>query len=70
MQKLESSDLESVSSISSINQTVPSLCPICLKVINARIKQEGNAVLIEKRCEEHGDYRDIYWSDAPFTDGL
>ena len=64
MQKLESSDLESVTSIFTIDQTVPSLCPICLKVINARIIQEGNAVMIEKRCEEHGDYRDVYWSDA------
>jgi uncharacterized radical SAM superfamily Fe-S cluster-containing enzyme len=64
MQKLESADLERVSSISIINQTVSSLCPICLKVINARLIQEGNAVIIEKRCEEHGDYRDVYWSDA------
>jgi uncharacterized radical SAM superfamily Fe-S cluster-containing enzyme len=64
MQKLESTDLERVSSIFDIDQTVPPLCPICLKVINARIMQDENAVLIDKRCEEHGDYRDVYWSDV------
>jgi 7,8-dihydro-6-hydroxymethylpterin dimethyltransferase len=45
-------------------RTVSSLCPTCLKVINARIFQEGEAVLIDKRCEEHGDFRDTYWSDV------
>jgi len=45
-------------------RTVPSLCPICLKVIAARVFQEGEAVMIEKRCEEHGDFKDVYWSDA------
>ena len=47
-----------------IDQTVFSLCPICLKVINARIFQEGDAVMIEKLCEEHGYFKDVYWSDV------
>ena len=47
-----------------IGRTVPSLCPTCLKVITARIFQEGEAVMIDKRCEEHGDFRDTYWSDV------
>jgi len=47
-----------------IDRTVFSLCPVCLKVINARIFQEGDAVMIEKRCEEHGSFKDVYWSDA------
>jgi len=45
-------------------RTVFSLCPICLKVIDARIFQEGGAAMIEKRCEEHGYFKDVYWSDA------
>lgn len=47
-----------------IAKNILSLCPICLKVIRARIFQEGGAVMIEKHCEEHGDFKDIYWSDA------
>jgi len=47
-----------------IDRTVFSLCPICLKVINARIFQEKEAVMIEKRCEEHGYFKDVYWSDV------
>ena len=46
------------------DRTVSSLCPACLKVINARIFQYGEAVMIDKRCEEHGDFRDTYWSDV------
>ena len=47
-----------------ITRTVSSLCPVCLEVVCARIFQEGEAVMIEKHCEEHGDFKDIYWSDA------
>ena len=47
-----------------ITRTVSSLCPVCLEVISARIFQEDEAVMIEKHCEEHGDFKDIYWSDA------
>lgn len=47
-----------------INRVVPSLCPVCLSVIPARIFQEGSEVFMEKRCEAHGDFKDLYWSDA------
>jgi len=47
-----------------IDRIVPSLCPVCLKVIDARIFQEGEAVEIEKHCREHGNFKDHYWSDA------
>jgi uncharacterized radical SAM superfamily Fe-S cluster-containing enzyme len=43
---------------------VSSLCPLCEEIIDARIFQEGNAILMEKRCSAHGDFRDILWSDA------
>ena len=41
-----------------------SLCPVCLKVIDARVFEEDGRIIMEKECEEHGDFRDIYWSDA------
>ena len=47
-----------------VERTIASLCPICLKVISAHIFQEGRAVMIEKRCGEHGAFKDTYWSDA------
>ncbi|MFB3764025.1 MAG: tetraether lipid synthase Tes [Methanotrichaceae archaeon] len=58
--------MSSNSTIDSISEDriVSSLCPVCLRVIRARIFQEDGAVMIEKCCEEHGDFKDIYWSDA------
>jgi len=45
-----------------IKQT-KSLCPECLKVLDATILEEDNKVYIEKECPEHGKFREIYWSD-------
>ena len=41
-----------------------SLCPVCLKVIDARVFEEEGKIYIEKECAEHGEFKDIYWSDA------
>lgn len=41
-----------------------SLCPVCLKKIEADVFEEDGKVIIEKECEEHGKFRDIYWSDS------
>ena len=56
--------LDKISTSANVDETIFSLCPICLEVINARIFQEEKRVMIEKRCAEHGDFKDIYWSDA------
>ncbi|MDD1752272.1 MAG: radical SAM protein [Methanotrichaceae archaeon] len=47
-----------------IDKIVPSLCPVCLKVVQAHLFQEGEKVFMEKRCEAHGNFCEIYWSDA------
>ncbi len=39
------------------------ICPECLKVLDATIFEEDNKVYIKKECPEHGKYREIYWSD-------
>ena len=39
-----------------------SLCPECLKVVPAKIIEDRGKVLIEKICDEHGKYKDTYWS--------
>ncbi|MCJ7614246.1 radical SAM protein [Candidatus Bathyarchaeota archaeon] len=40
-----------------------SLCPECLKVLEATIVEEDNKVYIEKTCPEHGKVTELYWSD-------
>lgn len=41
-----------------------SLCPECLKTLDAEIYVENNQVYIEKTCPEHGTYKHTYWHDA------
>ena len=42
-----------------------SLCPECLEVIDAEVyESEGGEILIKKKCEKHGEFDDVYWSDA------
>ena len=41
-----------------------SLCPDCGQLIDARIFEDGGKVIMEKRCDKHGDFRDIVYSDA------
>jgi uncharacterized radical SAM superfamily Fe-S cluster-containing enzyme len=40
-----------------------SLCPECLKVLDATIIEENNKVFIEKECLDHGKVKEVYWSD-------
>jgi len=46
-----------------ILKTTQSLCPECMKVINADIYEDGGVVYIGKTCDQHGRFDDIYWSD-------
>ncbi len=41
-----------------------SLCPECLKVLDATIYEEDNVVYIGKECVKHGSFNDVYWSDC------
>jgi len=45
-------------------KTIRSLCPECMKVIDAKLFEDGGKVIMEKTCPEHGRVRDLYWSDA------
>jgi uncharacterized radical SAM superfamily Fe-S cluster-containing enzyme len=40
-----------------------SLCPECLKILDATIFEKDSVVYIKKKCPEHGNFQDIYWSD-------
>ncbi|HEX59329.1 MAG TPA: radical SAM protein [Methanomicrobia archaeon] len=41
-----------------------SLCPTCLSVVSAELYESDNIIYIRKKCEEHGEFEDIYWADA------
>ncbi len=41
-----------------------SLCPDCGQLIDARIFEDAGKVVMEKHCSNHGDFRDIVYSDA------
>lgn len=64
MQQADTEFLNEIVSGFDIDKRVQSLCPVCLKVIDAHIFQEGRAVLMEKRCPDHGVFKDVRWSDA------
>jgi uncharacterized radical SAM superfamily Fe-S cluster-containing enzyme len=49
---------------SGLPKTTESLCPECLSVIQATMREEGGKVVMEKTCPEHGDFKDVIWSDA------
>ena len=45
-------------------RTTQSLCPDCTQLIDARIFEEDGKVIMEKHCANHGDFRDMIYSDA------
>jgi uncharacterized radical SAM superfamily Fe-S cluster-containing enzyme len=49
---------------SGLPKTTESLCPECLTVIKATLKEKDGKVVMEKTCPEHGSFSDVVWSDA------
>lgn len=45
-----------------------SLCPECLAVCEADIVSEDGRMVIVKKCESHGEFRDLYFSDSSAYD--
>jgi 7,8-dihydro-6-hydroxymethylpterin dimethyltransferase len=45
-------------------KTTQSLCPECIRVIDARVFEEDGRVFMDKTCPEHGYFRDMVYSDA------
>jgi uncharacterized radical SAM superfamily Fe-S cluster-containing enzyme len=41
-----------------------SLCPECLAIIEATMREEDGRVVMEKTCPKHGDFKDTVWSDV------
>jgi len=41
-----------------------SLCPVCMKRIEAFVTIENNNVYMNKKCQEHGSWKVLLWRDA------
>lgn len=50
--------------IKGLPKLTQSLCPECLKIIEAVEFEENGKVMMEKTCPEHGDFKDTIWSDV------
>ncbi len=42
---------------------IESICPECFKIIMATLYPEEGKVWIRKTCDEHGDFKDIFYGD-------
>ena len=40
-----------------------SLCPTCNSVLGAEIVEEEGKIWLKRTCPEHGEFRNLYWSD-------
>ncbi len=38
-----------------------SLCPECLKILDAEVFEKDRKVWIRKKCPEHGEFEELYW---------
>ena len=45
-----------------------SICPICLKKVEAKICKKNGYLVIEKRCEEHGKFSIPHWQSSKIFD--
>ena len=47
-----------------INET-QSICPICLKTVDAQIVEKNDNIYLTKICEEHGSFETVVWREKP-----
>lgn len=40
-----------------------SLCPECLKMLDATVYEENGKVYLKKTCPQHGEFSELYWGD-------
>ena len=53
---------------SSKNDQTRSLCPVCLKRIDATRRKQNQEVWLDKHCSLHGDFSTRIWQGPPFWD--
>ena len=45
-------------------RTTKSICPVCSRTVDATVYEENGSVYMDKRCGEHGTFKDLCWSDS------
>lgn len=48
-----------------MDERTQSLCPVCLKVLEATRRTEGEEAFLEKECPRHGAFRTVIWRGPP-----
>ena len=38
-----------------------SVCPVCLRVVDAQKRSEKDGIYLDKRCDEHGAFSALIW---------
>lgn len=41
-----------------------SMCPECLKILDAEVYEDQGKIMISKECKEHGVFENTYWSSS------
>lgn len=41
-----------------------SLCPECLRVVDAEVFEDQGKIMIKKTCPEHGEFESTYWQNS------
>lgn len=49
-----------------ILSTTKSVCPECLRTLNAKKIVRGDEVILKKECSEHGPFETVIWRGSPF----
>lgn len=52
-----------------INAQTQSVCPVCLKVIDARRVNRSGDIYLDKTCPEHGKFSTVIWRGTPEFNG-
>ncbi|MDR2443214.1 MAG: radical SAM protein, partial [Deltaproteobacteria bacterium] len=45
--------------------TTESLCPVCLKVLPAKIYRQGIEIFLSRICPDHGETSEVIWRGEP-----
>ena len=38
-----------------------SVCPVCLRVVDAQKRTDNDGIYLDKHCSEHGDFSALIW---------
>ena len=44
-----------------------SVCPVCLRVVDAEKRTDKDGIYLDKRCSEHGAFSALIWEGTPVS---